>query len=55
MIHREHKFTYTAVHDLKRQLSLILGFSSSLEEEYTTVTREESPGNEFYSTLPGGA
>jgi light-regulated signal transduction histidine kinase (bacteriophytochrome) len=48
-------FTYTVVHDLKRQLSLILGFSSSLEEEYTTVTREEGRGNEFYFTLPGGA
>ncbi len=33
-------FTYTVVHDLKRQLSLILGFSSALEEEYTTFGRE---------------
>lgn len=48
-------FTHTIVHDLKRQLSLILGFSSSLEEEYTTVTREEGRGNEFYFTLPDGA
>lgn len=55
MIHREYKFTYTVVHDLKHRLSLILGFSSSLEEEYTTVTREEGRGNEFDFTLPGGA
>ena len=34
-------FTYTIVHDLKRQLSLILGFANLLEEEYTTVSREE--------------
>jgi light-regulated signal transduction histidine kinase (bacteriophytochrome) len=33
-------FTYTVVHDLKRQLSLILGFSSALEEEYTSFGRE---------------
>ena len=33
-------FTYTVVHDLKRQLSLILGFSSALEEEYVAVGKE---------------
>ncbi|MCP4538025.1 MAG: hypothetical protein GY832_12855 [Chloroflexi bacterium] len=33
--------TYTIVHDLKRQLSIILGFSNLLEEDYTTVSRTE--------------
>lgn len=33
--------TYTTIHDLKRQLSIILGFSNLLEEDYTTVPREE--------------
>ena len=33
-------FTYTVVHDLKRQLSIVLGFSSALEEEYTAVGKE---------------
>jgi light-regulated signal transduction histidine kinase (bacteriophytochrome) len=33
--------TYTIVHDLKRQLSIILGFSNLLEEDYTTISRTE--------------
>jgi len=34
-------FTYTVAHDLKRPLSLILGFSDLLMEEYATIPREE--------------
>ncbi|MEA3340336.1 MAG: histidine kinase dimerization/phospho-acceptor domain-containing protein, partial [Chloroflexota bacterium] len=34
-------FTYTVAHDLKRPLSLILGFSDLLMEEYATISREE--------------
>lgn len=34
-------FTYTVAHDLKRPLSLILGFADLLMEEYETVSREE--------------
>ncbi len=34
-------FTYTVAHDLKRSLSLILGFSDSLMSEYATIAREE--------------
>src|SRR5512136_3392915 len=32
---------YTVAHDLKRSLSLILGFSELLLKEYDTVPREE--------------
>lgn len=32
---------YTVAHDLKRSLSLILGFSEVLKREYATVSREE--------------
>lgn len=34
-------FTYTVAHDLKRPLSLILGFADLLMEEYETVSKEE--------------
>ncbi len=34
-------FTYTVAHDLKRPLSLILGFTDLLMEECATISREE--------------